>query len=97
MAVRKYLDRDMGFSLPNFSLPTKIALMSGTSPKTKFKKMYGTTLFEYFQRMLTQRARTLLLTHKFSVKQLGNQAGYSNLAMLPLLLKRNFITFHINL
>ncbi len=90
MVVRKYLDRDMGFSPPNFSLLTKMALMSSTSLKTKFKKMYGTTLFEYFQRMRMQRARILLLTHKFSVKQVGNQLGYSNHSNFTIAFKKEF-------
>jgi AraC-like DNA-binding protein len=90
MAVRKYSDRDMGFSRLNFSLPTKIALMSGTSLRTKFKKMYGTTLFEYFQPMLTQNARILLPTNKYSVKQLGNQPGYSNLSNVTIVFRKEF-------
>ena len=90
MAVRKYLDRDMGFSPPNFSLLTKMALMSNTSLKTKFKKMYGTSLFEYFQRMRMNRARILLLTRKFSVKQVGNQLGYSNLSNFTIAFKKEF-------
>ena len=87
---KKIFGQRMGFSRLNFSLPTKMALMSGTSLRTKFKKMYGTTLFEYFQLMLTQNARILLLTHKYSVKQLGNQPGYSNLSNVTIAFKKEF-------
>ena len=59
MTVRKYLDIDL--APPTFTSLTKIALMSSTSLKTKFKKMYGTTVFEYFQSMRMQRACILYL------------------------------------
>ena len=88
MTVRKYLDIDL--PPPTFTSLTKIALMSSTSLKTKFKKMYGTTVFEYFQSMRMQRARILLLTHKYSVKQIGRQLGYSNLSNFTIAFKKEF-------
>ena len=88
MTVRKYLDIDL--PPPTFTSLTKIALMSSTSLKTKFKKMYGTTVFEYFQSVRMQRARILLLTHKYSVKQIGRQLGYSNLSNFTIAFKKEF-------
>ena len=88
MTVRKYLDIDL--PPPTFTSLTKIALMSGTSLKTKFKKMFGTTVFEYFQSMRMQRARILLLTHKYSVKQIGRLFGYSNLSNFTIAFKKEF-------
>jgi AraC-like DNA-binding protein len=87
ITVRKYLDVGLP---PTFTSLTKIALMSGTSLKTKFKKMYGTTVFEYFQSMRMQRARILLLTHKYSVKQIGCQLGYSNMSNFTIAFKKEF-------
>ena len=86
--VRKYLDS--GTSTPTFASLTKIALMSATSLKTKFKKMYGTTVFKYFQRVRMQRARILLLTNKYSVKEIGRQLGYSNLSNFSIAFKKEF-------
>ena len=88
MEVRKFLDTET--PPPCLHLLTKIAFMSGTSLKTKFKKMYGATLYEYFQRRRMQRARILLLTHKFSVKQVGIQLGYSNLSNFSIAFKKQF-------
>ena len=88
MTVRKYLDIDL--QPPTFTSLTKIALMSSTSLKTKFKKMYGTTVFEYFQSVRMQRARILLLTRKYSVKQIGRQLGYSNLSNFTIAFKKEF-------
>ena len=88
LTVRKYLDTDL--PPPTFASLTKIALMSSTSLKTKFKKMYGATVFEYFQSMRMQKARILLLTHKYSVKQIGRQLGYSNLSNFTIAFKKEF-------
>ena len=52
--------------------------------------MYGTAVFEYFQRMRMQKARILLLTHKYSVKQIGRQLGYANLSNFTIAFKKEF-------
>lgn len=88
MTVRKHLEIDL--PTPTFTSLTKIALMSSTSLKTKFKKMYGTTLFEYFQSVRMQRARILLLTHQYSVKQIGRRLGYSNMSNFTIAFKKEF-------
>lgn len=86
--IRKHLDKDT--PPPSLESLTKIALMSSTSLKTKFKKMYGATVFEYFQRRRMQKARILLLTHKYSVKQVGTQLGYINLSNFSIAFKKEF-------
>ncbi len=90
ITVKKHLENDAGSTPPKFSSLTKMALMSSTSLKRKFRKMYGTTVFEYFQRMRMQRARILLLTHKYSVKQIGLQIGYANLSNFTIAFKKEF-------
>ena len=75
---------------PSFTSLTKIALMSSTSLKMKFKKMYGTTVFEYYQKIRMQRARILLLSRKYSIKQIGRQLGYSNLSNFAIAFRKEF-------
>ena len=88
IAVRQILDT---IPLPpTFTSLTKIALMSSTSLKTKFKKMYGTTVFEYYQKIRMQRARILLLSRKYSIKQIGRQLGYSNLSNFAIAFRKEF-------
>ena len=88
ITVRKVLDTV--WLPPTFASLTKIALMSSTSLKTKFKKMYGTTVFEYYQRIRMHKAKILLLTHKYSIKQIGRQLGYSNLSNFSIAFKKEF-------
>ncbi len=90
ISVKKYLEQDINLPQPTFSSLTKLALMSSTTLKTKFKKMYGASVFQYFQRMRMEKARILLLTRKFSVKQIGYQLGYSNLNNFTIAFKKEF-------
>jgi AraC-like DNA-binding protein len=88
ITVREILDTIQ--QPPTFTSLTKVALMSGTSLKTKFKKMYGTTVFEYYQRIRMQRARILLLSRRYSIKQIGRQLGYSNLSNFAIAFRKEF-------
>lgn len=88
IAVRGYLDAQL--LKPTFKSLTKIALMSSTSLKIKFKRMYGTSVFKYFQRVRMQRARILLLTHKYSVGEIGHQLGYLNLTNFSIAFNKEF-------
>jgi AraC-like DNA-binding protein len=90
IAVKKYLEQDIRLPQPTFSSLTKVALMSATTLKTKFKRMYGTSVFQYFQRMRMEKARILLLTHKFTVKQIGQQLGYTNMNNFTIAFKKEF-------
>ena len=83
--------------IKNFSIPppsiyslSKIAAMSTTSLKTKFKKMYGYSLFEYFQKSRMQRAKVMLLSGKYFIKEIGAQLGYSNLSNFTIAFKKEF-------
>lgn len=90
LAVKRKLDQEINLPHPSFSSLTKIALMSSTTLKTKFKKMYGTSIYQYFQRVRMEKARILLLTHKFSVKQIGRLLGYSNMNNFTIAFKKEF-------
>jgi AraC-like DNA-binding protein len=52
--------------------------------------MYGTTVFEYYQRIRMQRARILLLSRRYSIKQIGRQLGYSNLSNFAIAFRKEF-------
>ena len=52
--------------------------------------MYGSTLYEYFQKSRMQRAKVLMLTHKYSIKEIGSQLGYSNLSNFSIAFKKEF-------
>jgi AraC-like DNA-binding protein len=55
-----------------------------------FKQVYGTSIYNYYQKMRIQKAHELLSTKKFSVKQVGEKLGYNNLSNFALAFKKQF-------
>ncbi len=90
MEVEACLVKD--FSAPPPSVPylARLAAMSATTLKNKFKKLYGNNLYEYFQKNRMQRAKALLMSHKYSIKEIGSQLGYSNLSNFATAFKKEF-------
>lgn len=90
MEVESYLVKDFSTLPPSISYLSRVAAMSTTSLKNKFKKLYGNTVYEYFQKSRMQRAKVLLLTHKYSIKEIGSQLGYTNLSNFTIAFKKEF-------
>lgn len=70
-------------------LARKVA-MSESKLKKIFKSVYELPVYEYFQKHRMQKARTLLLSGKFSIKDVGYTLGYSNLSNFTLAFKKEF-------
>jgi AraC-like DNA-binding protein len=80
------------FSEPAPTIPqlARHAAMSETKFKNLFKKVYGESPYGYFQKSRMMRARQLLLTHRFSVKEIGKQLGYQNPGNFTIAYKKEF-------
>lgn len=90
MEVESYLIKDFSTPPPPLSYLSKVAAMSTTTLKNKFKKLYGSNVYEYFQKSRMQRAKVLIMTHKYSIKEIGSQLGYSNLSNFATAFKKEF-------
>jgi AraC-like DNA-binding protein len=66
------------------------ATMSESKLKKIFKAVYGLPPYEYYQRQRMQRARLMLLSGNYSVKDIGYTLGYSNLSNFTLAFKKVF-------
>jgi AraC-like DNA-binding protein len=64
--------------------------MSTTKLKTKFKQVYGMKLYEFYNRNRLEKAREMLQTGHFSVKQVGYDIGFSNLSNFAKAFKKEF-------
>jgi len=64
--------------------------MSVSKLKTAFKKVYNSGIYEYYQKNRMQKARSLLLTGQYTVKEVGLQLGYTNLSNFSLAFKKEF-------
>ena len=75
---------------PSIELLSKTAMMSTTKLKTKFKQIYGMKLYEFYNRNRLEKARDMLQTGNFSVKQVGYDIGFSNLSNFAKAFKKEF-------
>ena len=90
MEVESYLVKDLSTPPPPISFLSRVAAMSATTLKNKFKKLYGTNVYEYFQKSRMHKAKTLLMSQKYSIKEIGAKLGYSNLSNFATAFKKEF-------
>lgn len=74
--ARRILLENLNTPLTIKELARKVA-MNECYLKKGFKAMYGTTIYDYFQRERMERARQLLYVNNMSVTEVALQMGYS--------------------
>ena len=60
--------------------------------KRQFKLVYGKPVFEYYQKHRMQKAKHLLLSGQYTVKEVGYSLGYQNLSNFASAFKKEFGT-----
>jgi AraC-like DNA-binding protein len=75
---------------PTIKELSRKAAMSESKLKKVFKSVYGLPIYEYFQKHRMQKARMMLLTGNYSIKDIGYSLGYSNLSNFTLAFKKEY-------
>jgi AraC-like DNA-binding protein len=75
---------------PTIKELARTAAMSESKLKKVFRTVYGLPIYEYFQKHRMQKARIMLLTRNYSIKDIGYSLGYSNLSNFTLAFKKEF-------
>jgi AraC-like DNA-binding protein len=88
--VEILLSNDKLDKFPSIEMLSKKAMMSTTKLKTKFKQVYGMKLYEFYNRNRLEKAKEMLKTGHFSVKQVGYDIGFSNLSNFAKAFKKEF-------
>lgn len=90
MEVEAALVKD--FSVPPLGINklAKLAAMSPSKLKTSFKEIYGLPVYQYFQKHRMNKAKAMLLSRKYHVKEVGMEVGYSNLSNFAKAFKKSF-------
>ena len=88
--VERILSNNKLDKFPSIDLLSKTAMMSSTKLKTKFKQIYGMKLYEFYNRNRLEKAREMLQTGKYSVKQVGMNIGFTNLSNFAKAFKKEF-------
>lgn len=90
MDVESYLVKDLSTPPPPISFLSRVAAMSTTTLKNKFKVLYGANLYEYFQKSRMHKAKILIMSKKYSIKEIGSKLGYTNLSNFAAAFKKEF-------
>lgn len=90
LKIEKYLYENYRAQFPSINTLSRMAYMSPTKLKQVFKKAFGVTLFEYFQRNRMHKAKALLETGLYSVSEVGEVLGYHNLSNFSVAFKKEF-------
>lgn len=90
MHVESILVSNLSAPPPTIPVLARTAMMSETKLKNLFKTIYGLNLYEYYQKNRMLKARQLLRSKKYSVKEAGVALGFKNLSNFTIAYKKEF-------
>jgi AraC-like DNA-binding protein len=88
--IEALLTEDVTKLPPTIKELAREAAMSESKLKKIFKIVYGLPPYEYYQRQRMHKARLMLLSGDYSVKDIGYTLGYANLSNFTLAFKKVF-------
>lgn len=90
MRAEALLVKDFNKEAPGIATLSRLCAMSPTKLKKDFKALYGLPVYEYYQKNRMLHARTLLLTRKYTIAEVGYLVGYTNLGHFAANFKKEF-------
>ncbi|MEO5890419.1 MAG: helix-turn-helix transcriptional regulator [Ferruginibacter sp.] len=90
MTVEFALVNDFSKLPPSMPELARISMMSQTKLKTLFKKTYGYSPYGYYQKSRMLKAKYLLNTKLFTIKEVGHKLGFQNLSNFTVAFKKEF-------
>jgi len=88
--IEKELVRDFSVDPPSINKLARIAAMSPSKLKNSFKEIYGLPVYQYYQKHRMNKAKAMLLSRKYTVKEVGMELGYSNLSNFAKAFRKSF-------
>lgn len=88
--VEQLLVSNFSIQPPTIGEFSKLASMSITRLKKNFKDMYGDSIYSYYQKLRLQKARELLVTGKYNVRETSQAVGYTNPSNFIIAFKKQY-------
>lgn len=88
--VEKLLSTDFSKNPPTIDYFSKMVSMSSTVLKKKFKGRYGSSIYAYYQKLRMNKAKGLLETGDYKVKDIAEAVGYANTSNFITAFKKEF-------
>lgn len=90
MKVEALLVKNFSIAPPTIDELARLSAMSSTKLKSDFKTLYGFPIYVYYQKNRMLKAKSLLVLGKYTVKEIGQMVGYSNLSHFANTFKKEF-------
>ena len=90
MEVESMLLKDFSKAPPTIVDLAAYTNMSVSKLKSSFKRVYGSGIYEYYQRNRMHKARQMLVGNGYTIKEVGMKLGYTNLSNFSLAFKKEF-------
>nr|MBP9215318.1 helix-turn-helix transcriptional regulator [Chitinophagaceae bacterium] len=82
--------KDFSVVPPGIPKLARMAAMSPSKLKTSFRDVYGLPIYQYFQKHRMNKAKAMLLSQKYNVREVGIDVGFSNLSNFAKAFKKSF-------
>jgi len=76
--VESEILKDFSFTPPNINQLSRMAAMSASKLKQMFKEVFGMPVYQYYQKHRLQRGKAMLITKKYSLKEVASELGYTH-------------------
>lgn len=91
--VESEILKDFSFTPPNISQLSRMAAMSPSKLKLIFKEVFGMPVYQYYQKHRMQKGKAMLITQKYSIKQVALQLGYTHVKDFNKAFQKHFDQF----
>ncbi|MCZ2222525.1 MAG: AraC family transcriptional regulator [Chitinophagales bacterium] len=88
--VEAELVKDFSEPAPGIPKLARMAAMSSSKLKMIFRDIYGLPIYQYYQKHRMNKAKAMLLSQKYTVREVGESIGYSNLSNFAKAFKKSF-------
>lgn len=88
--IERELVKDFSLEPPPIPQLARMAAMSPSKLKNSFKEIYGLPVYQYYQKHRMNKAKAMLLSRKYTVKEVGMELGYSNLSNFAKAFRKSF-------
>lgn len=90
MLIERTLVKDLSVAPPAIDELAKMAAMSATKLKKSFKELYGSGMYTYYQQVRLQKAKEMLLSGRYSIKDTATAIGFNSTAHFSRAFKKLF-------
>ncbi len=74
--VESEILKDFSYTPPNILKLSRMAAMSPSKFKLVFKEVFGMPVYRYYQKHRLQKGKAMLITKKYTIKQVAAELGY---------------------